>query len=228
MNGDLPKEATPVVNPESQRTPAKLITRRAQKRTLNETRRALAEAEADRMTDQLTGLKNLRWFDNQLQDKIDISIRNPDATFWFELMDVDDFKRFNDVDYAVGDKVLQSFGQIGNRPGEDIARRGGDEFAQLVDGNISDEDVKKVAIRNAQRFFELSHNSLISDSDAVAAGIDQATISIALVKYQPGMDAESMLKSASKLIKESKAKAQKDSIFITNNGGLTAQEFHRE
>jgi ribonucleotide monophosphatase NagD (HAD superfamily) len=42
------------------------------------------------------------------------------------------------------------------------------------------------------------------------------------------MDAESMLKSASKLIKESKAKAQKDSIFITNNGGLTAQEFHRE
>ena len=144
MNGDLPKEATPVVNPESQRTPAKLITRRAQKRTLNETRRALAEAEADRMTDQLTGLKNLRWFDNQLQDKIDISIRNPDATFWFELMDVDDFKRFNDVDYAVGDKVLQSFGQIGNRPGEDIARRGGDEFAQLVDGNISDEDVKKV------------------------------------------------------------------------------------
>jgi diguanylate cyclase (GGDEF)-like protein len=227
MNGDLPKEATPSENLESQKIPAKLNSRRSQKRALNETRRALAEAENDRMTDQLTGLKNQRWFANELQTKIENASRYPDSTFWFELIDVDDFKKFNDVDYSVGDKVLRTFGQVDNRPGEDIARRGGDEFAQIVNSNISDEDVKKVAIRNAQRFFELSHNSLIGDSDAVAAGIDQATISIALVKYQPGMDAESMLKIASKLIKESKAKAQKDSIFITNDGGLTTQEVHR-
>ncbi len=195
---------------------------------LDSTRSKLAEAEENSLIDSKTGLKNHRWFQQELSEKIAKAERHPEDGFWFLLMDYDDFKQFNNVDYAVGDNVLRVMSKVGNRPGEDIARWGGDEFGQIINFNITDADAVTVATRNAQAVYDISQEVLSADEDARKAGVNSATVSIALVKYQPGMTAESMLKIASKLLKEAKANEQKDTILVTIDGGAISQEHHRQ
>ncbi len=191
-------------------------------------RQELGRAKENSLVDSLTGLRNHRWFEQELAEKIEGAKRHPENAFWFQLMDFDDFKQFNDVDYAVGNKVLRVMSKVSNRPGEDIARWGGDEFAQINNTDITDEDSVKIAMRNAQAVYDISQAVLGSDEDAVRSGIKNATVSIALVKYQPGMTAEVMLKIASKLIKEAKENKQKDTILVTADSGATSQEHHRQ
>jgi diguanylate cyclase (GGDEF)-like protein len=103
-------------------------------------RRELARLEVYRAMayrDPLTGLWNRRYFEDRLQEELSRSRRQgPQRPFSLMAIDLDDFKRVNDVHgHAGGDAVLKEVGEflIGHLRNHDIAcRTGGDEFSIIL------------------------------------------------------------------------------------------------
>lgn len=95
--------------------------------------RAKVDAEAEALTDMLTGLSNRRGFDNVLG-----ALLRGGRPFSLMHVDLDYFKQVNDTyGHAAGDHVLRRVAQRlrGETRGNDmIARIGGDEFVLLFPG----------------------------------------------------------------------------------------------
>lgn len=93
------------------------------------------------ITDSLTGLFNQRHFYSRLNEEI-VRARRQKNQLAMILLDLDDFKQFNDEKgHVAGDEVLKKVGIIINaniRQGVDSGYRyGGDEFAViLIDANV--------------------------------------------------------------------------------------------
>jgi two-component system cell cycle response regulator len=93
------------------------------------------------ITDSLTGLFNQRQFYSRLNEEI-VRARRQKNQLAMILLDLDDFKQFNDEKgHVAGDEVLKKVGIIINaniRQGVDSGYRyGGDEFAViLIDANV--------------------------------------------------------------------------------------------
>ncbi len=85
--------------------------------------------------DGLTEVYNHRYFQNALDREIDRSIRQ-DATLSLLLIDIDNFKEFNDTyGHQSGDSVLQQFAALltkSLRKYDTLARYGGEEFAVIL------------------------------------------------------------------------------------------------
>jgi len=85
-------------------------------------------------TDELTGLFNRRHF-LRLASR-ELQALRPGQTHGLALIDLDHFKRINDVHgHAAGDAVLQGFAQVAAaclREGDVLARYGGEEFVLLM------------------------------------------------------------------------------------------------
>ncbi|MEO5595648.1 MAG: GGDEF domain-containing protein [Lysobacteraceae bacterium] len=96
---------------------------------------ALAEVQRLATHDELTGLCNRRYMDQRLLEEQAISARQ-DRPFSIALIDLDNFKRINDVQgHAEGDRVLQWFAErsrLALRTSDQIARWGGEEFLVLM------------------------------------------------------------------------------------------------
>jgi diguanylate cyclase (GGDEF)-like protein len=101
-----------------------------------------AEYERLSMTDSLTGLANRRRFVAHATVAIADARRN-DGILAVAMFDIDHFKRVNDSHgHFVGDRVLQRLANVAKdalRPGDFIARIGGEEFALLLPGAGPDE-----------------------------------------------------------------------------------------
>lgn len=86
-------------------------------------------------TDALTGLPNRRHFLEEAQRRI--TLLGPGQTLGLALIDLDHFKRINDLyGHSAGDNVLEGFARIArtNLRGNDmVARFGGEEFVLLLD-----------------------------------------------------------------------------------------------
>ncbi len=95
----------------------------------------LAAAEAQGLSDPLTGLKNRRSFDITLAAEI-ASSRTSSKPVCLIMADIDHFKSINDrYGHPAGDDVLKWFSKIlqGNMKGRDtVARYGGEEFAIIL------------------------------------------------------------------------------------------------
>jgi diguanylate cyclase len=93
--------------------------------------------QSEARTDVLTGLANRRAFDDFLAENGQRFERDG-RPFSLILLDIDNFKRFNDVHgHLAGDEVLRAFGQTLTRnvKGSDFAcRYGGEEFAVIMPG----------------------------------------------------------------------------------------------
>ena len=94
---------------------------------------AAAKEKAD--TDELTGLRNHRYFQESLNQAIEESaISGEDFALLF--IDLDLFKTYNDVyGHVMGDELLKDFGRLIRRIIRDTdvgARYGGDEFACIL------------------------------------------------------------------------------------------------
>ena len=93
------------------------------------------------LTDPLTGLGNHRHFHDRLEREL-IEAERGGRSFSLCLVDVDDFKRVNDLfGHPAGDRVLSRLATNLRQNGEAF-RLGGDEFALLLPGYDESEAVK--------------------------------------------------------------------------------------
>jgi diguanylate cyclase (GGDEF)-like protein len=102
------------------------------------------------MHDPLTGLPNRQWLARELPRRLAAAADRYGALAVL-LIDLDDFKHVNDtLGHGVGDQLLQAAAQrMGAllRPGDQLARMGGDEFLLLLDPVGDDADVACMAER---------------------------------------------------------------------------------
>ena len=110
-----------------------------------ETARAMAEAQA--LTDPLTGLSNRRAMDAEIAR----ALADPDHDFGLMQIDLDWFKRINDsLGHAAGDAVLERVGHVLRqqlRLGDMASRVGGDEFTALIRDCTDPQDLGRIAAR---------------------------------------------------------------------------------
>jgi diguanylate cyclase (GGDEF)-like protein/putative nucleotidyltransferase with HDIG domain len=90
------------------------------------------------LTDPLTGLANHRSFQERVQREL-LGAEARDVPFTLCMLDIDDFKRVNDLfGHPVGDNVLAQVGARLRQNGEAF-RLGGDEFALLLPTRNAEE-----------------------------------------------------------------------------------------
>jgi diguanylate cyclase (GGDEF)-like protein len=129
-------------------------------------------------TDSLTGLFNHRSFHEQLLEALleASRLRRPVAVL---MLDIDDFKRVNDVHgHGVGDELLRLLADALRatvRPNDVVCRLGGEEFAVIMSGCDAD-DAMRVADRIAARLAQIDLPAVgsVSVSMGLARGPEDA------------------------------------------------------
>lgn len=123
------------------------------------TKRKILQEEVKRLsiTDELTGLYNRRYFNENLHEEIRIGDKW-NSTLSLIMIDIDDFKSYNDTyHHLMGDEVIIEVAQVINesiRKNKDWAARfGGDEFIIVLPGTSGNKS-EKVAERIRQAFAE--------------------------------------------------------------------------
>jgi diguanylate cyclase (GGDEF)-like protein len=165
--------------------PAKPAIVRARVRThleLKQSRDLLAHLA---MIDPLTGIPNRRRFDSSLELEWQRAARNER---WLSLavLDVDYFKRFNDTyGHARGDECLRAIAttasSLARRPGELVARIGGEEFALIL------PETDAVAMQELMSGL-LGRVNDLSIEHAGSTCAPHVTVSIGAVTLVPGRD----------------------------------------
>lgn len=130
--------------------------------------------------DDLTGLPNRRELDNRLEQALARAARVP-AMLALLFIDMDGFKNVNDLyGHECGDQVLKMIAEriTSQLRKSDIAgRMGGDEFAVVLEGNVSHEAAALVAGKllttlAAPYKLENGHNAELSASVGIAFSPD--------------------------------------------------------
>lgn len=151
------------------------------------------------ITDALTGLYNSRHFHASLETEVERARRYGDPVGLL-LLDVDNFKRFNDsYGHVEGDKVLAALGRIMReslRKIDSAFRYGGEEFTVILP-RCDEEDLRKLAERIRSLFaaeiFEVGGERL------------HMTVSIGGTIYRRSAPVESFIRCADKAMYRAKS-----------------------
>jgi diguanylate cyclase (GGDEF)-like protein/PAS domain S-box-containing protein len=170
---------------------------------ITDQRAAELQLQHDALHDALTGLPNRALFMDRVDQVVQRSSRDPTIGCAVLFLDVDRFKLVNDtLSHAVGDQLLiELAARIADvlRPGDTVARIGGDEFTILLDGVVVDRDATVVAERVQAalgRPFTIDGHEL------------RATASIGVSLSSPRMTAAELLRNADIAMYDAKRRGQ--------------------
>ncbi|HEY0213244.1 MAG TPA: GGDEF domain-containing protein [Paenirhodobacter sp.] len=111
-------------------------------------------AEAQALSDPLTGVANRRGLDQAIETELTAQVQGGSA-FAVAHLDLDYFKQVNDtMGHAAGDHVLMMVAQRLMRElrrGDVVARTGGDEFLLLLRGGTNEEALRRLGERLIHR-----------------------------------------------------------------------------
>jgi diguanylate cyclase (GGDEF)-like protein len=130
--------------------------------------------------DPLTGLFNRRYLEETMQRELARSVRNGQPLAVVAI-DVDHFKRFNDMHgHEAGDKVLVELAGVlrrGIRSTDVACRFGGEEFVLLMPDSPLETAIERVeALRQQIRELRVSVNDIVLEAITMSAGIAIAPI----------------------------------------------------
>jgi diguanylate cyclase (GGDEF)-like protein len=151
--------------------------------------------------DPLTGLFNRRFMQECLDKELQRA-RRKQRSLSLIFIDLDHFKRFNDVfGHDAGDSVLQSMADIFRthfRAEDLICRYGGEEFAIILPESSTEDAFKRAeALRLATKGLKLVHRGVL---------LDPITLSVGVAGFPDhGQSAQELLDSADKSLYRSKA-----------------------
>ncbi|MCX7883262.1 MAG: sensor domain-containing diguanylate cyclase [Brevinematales bacterium] len=152
--------------------------------------------------DKLTGLYNTHYFQKEMDEEIERSLRYG-RYFSFVIFDIDDFKKINDTyGHSYGDKALKELAsciQRTVRRDVDIAARyGGDEFVLLLTNTRGEE-----ALKVCERLLKLVRTLVISTEDGRSFGF---TLSMGVSEFPThGEEAYYIFNAADDALYQSKA-----------------------
>ncbi|MBH0229679.1 GGDEF domain-containing protein [Halobacillus yeomjeoni] len=143
---------------------------------LRRTNQLMKEYERNAFQDPLTGLNNVRSFD-QTFNRLSTKAIQKKEMLSLTVIDIDYFKRINDTyGHPEGDEILKQVGKIlleKSRESDFVSRNGGEEFTVLMP-KCSEEEAKKVSerIRKSiqQHSFDI-HNGHTKINLTVSIGI---------------------------------------------------------
>ena len=194
--------------------------------TVNDiTDRKRDEDEMARMatSDHLTGLPNRRLLNARLGQALDRA-EGGRSHVALLFLDLDRFKLINDSrGHDVGDRLLQCIAdrlQDGLRPGDTVARMGGDEFVVLCDGVLGELEALAIADRVCR---DVSQPMVVGDDEVVI------TCSVGVVLAGQDAVPHDLLRRADLAMYAAKD-AGRDSVSMYRHGLTTAvsRRFHLE
>ncbi len=159
------------------------------------------------LTDELTGLFNSRYFWNKLDSETRHAHETGDP-MGLILLDVDDFKRFNDTyGHTEGDKVLAVLGkqmQSAVRLDDSPCRYGGEEFALILPG-VEGQAILEIGERIRQGFarhvFEPSPGMQV-----------KVTVSLGAAQLRLNEDSKTVVKRADQALYQAKARGKNQTV----------------
>jgi diguanylate cyclase (GGDEF)-like protein len=164
--------------------------------------------------DPLTGLANRQKLSDRLRHALQ-RVKRAETTVAVLFIDLDNFQHANDsLGHAAGDELLRiSAARIDEdlRPGDTVARFGGDEFVVLCEDVGTPEDAMDVAERL---------RVLLAEPIPLSAGVAQVTASIGVaLPDRPDRTAEALLQAADRAMYEAKAAGRDAARLATPGAG---------
>ena len=149
------------------------------------------QLQYDALHDVLTGLPNRALFTDRVTQVLQRATREPGVGCAVLFVDIDRFKLVNDsLSHAVGDQLLVALaGRLSRvlRPGDTVARMGGDEFTILLEG-VDSTETAAIAAERVQR--TLGESVDVDGHDLFV------TASIGIALSTPRMNASELLRNA--------------------------------
>jgi diguanylate cyclase (GGDEF)-like protein len=160
--------------------------------------------------DELTGIHNRRYLMEILEQQKAEADRIPEHGFVLCFLDLDHFKRVNDVfGHATGDEVLRRFAQIAHasvRDVDHVARLGGEEFVLVLVG--TDQQKAWVVLERIRRqLASFAVSDLIPDF--------RITVSCGVTEYADGEDVEETMSRADSALYRAKHSGRDQIVIAT-------------
>ena len=170
-----------------------------------------AIVERESITDGLTGVYNHRYFQKRLREHISLCQRRKrSVTFGLLIIDVDNFKLFNDrYGHQFGDIVLQTIvSELHSnlREGDLIVRYGGEEFVILVPETT--EKIVLLISEKIRKVVELTRIHHPQTNEDVSV-----TVSIGATLWHPSDSPSSLISRADHALYKAKKTGRNQSVF---------------
>ncbi|MBZ9688759.1 diguanylate cyclase [Clostridium estertheticum] len=152
----------------------------------------LNRLEQESTIDFLTGLNNVRQFDNSLNESF-VNVKNKNERLSILIIDIDFFKKVNDTyGHLAGDSVLQQLGIIFStfcRSFDIVSRIGGEEFSVILPDCPS---LQAIEVAERLRVAVETHKFIISDEIKI-----NISVSIGAATYPDNVfDLEDLIREA--------------------------------